>query len=111
MLRRQIFSKCLRLALICILLVFIKIVRTLTSNREPSGTVGRQTSVSHLFVTPKKYVYGNEEFYVWPISFSAPEEVWVPVVPYKTEGFATIIPGNTSTYVYDDEKSYYEGYR
>ena len=48
---------------------------------------------------------------VWPISFSAPETTWVPVVPAKSVDFATIIPGNLSTYVYDDETSYYEGYR
>lgn len=48
---------------------------------------------------------------VWPISFSAPETTWIPVVPAKKVNFATIIPGNLSTYVYDDEISYYEGYR
>ncbi|OUS41792.1 hypothetical protein BE221DRAFT_142583 [Ostreococcus tauri] len=53
----------------------------------------------------------GQEFTVWPISFSAPETMWVPVVPVKEEDFATIIPGNLSTYVYNDELSYYGGYR
>ena len=48
---------------------------------------------------------------VWPISFSAPEEMWVPVVSPKSRGFAAIIPGNISTYIYEDEDSYYDGYR
>ena len=48
---------------------------------------------------------------VWPISFSAPETTWIPVVPAKNVDFATIIPGNLNTYVYDEELSYYDGYR
>ncbi len=46
-----------------------------------------------------------------PISFSAPEELWQPVVSYKTEGFAPVIPGNASTYTFDDEDGYHKSYR
>ena len=46
-----------------------------------------------------------------PISFSAPEELWQPVVSFKTEGFAPVIPGNASTYIFDDEDAYHKSYR
>jgi len=63
-------------------------------------------------VEPVVYSSSNSpDVVVWPISFSAPETTWIPVVPAKNVDFATIIPGNLNTYVYDDELSYYEGYR
>ena len=63
-------------------------------------------------VEPAVYSSSNSpDVVVWPISFSAPETTWIPVVPAKNVDFATIIPGNLNTYVYDDELSYYEGYR
>ena len=62
-------------------------------------------------VTPATYRFANDVITIWPISFSAPEELWVPVVQYKEEGFAHIIPGNASTYNYKEESAYYEGYR
>ncbi len=46
-----------------------------------------------------------------PISFSAPEELWQPVVSYKTHGFAAVIPGNMSTYTFEDEEAYLKSYR
>lgn len=48
---------------------------------------------------------------VYPISFSIPEEKIVKEVPDKTKQFADIIPGNVSTYRFNDEESYYEDYR
>jgi len=58
-----------------------------------------------------QYSIGDRVVDVWPISFSAPEDIWVPVVPVKGRAFATIIPGNMATYTFEDETSYYEGYR
>ena len=34
------------------------------------------------------------------------EELWRPVMSYKREGFASVIPGNASTYIFDDEDAY-----
>lgn len=48
---------------------------------------------------------------VYPISFSIPESKIVADVPTKPRQFAHIIPGDTSTYVYSDEESYYKGYQ
>lgn len=45
------------------------------------------------------------------ISFAIPEEKIVTDVPNKNELFAHIIPGDMSTYIFDDESSYYEDYK
>jgi FkbM family methyltransferase len=47
---------------------------------------------------------------VYPISFSIPECKVRTEVPEKTQRMATLVPGDTSTYVFNDETSYYEGY-
>ena len=83
------------------------------ADAEPSSPV--TTSVKKppvVAVKPAVFSSSNApDVVVWPISFSAPETTWVPVVPTKNVDFATIIPGNLNTYVYDEELSYYEGYR
>ena len=66
---------------------------------------------AEIVLNPALHRQNGKLITVWPISFSAPEEIWVPVVRPKTRGFATIIPGNLSTYTYEDEDSYYNGYR
>lgn len=48
---------------------------------------------------------------VYPISFSIPEQKIVSEPPAKTTRFATIIPGNPSTYIYSTEPDYYAGYQ
>ncbi len=48
---------------------------------------------------------------VYPISFSIPEQKIVSEPPAKTTQFATIIPGNPSTYIYSTEPDYYAGYQ
>jgi hypothetical protein len=48
---------------------------------------------------------------VYPISFSIPEEKVVQSVPEKTKRLATIIPGDLSTYIFQDEASYYADYQ
>jgi hypothetical protein len=47
----------------------------------------------------------------YPISFSIPSEKIVEKIPEKTRIVAHIIPGNLSTYIYDSEESYYQGYK
>jgi len=46
-----------------------------------------------------------------PISFSIPREFVVDSVPKKTQVLATCIPGKMETYVFQNEKDYYEDYR
>jgi len=46
-----------------------------------------------------------------PIQFAIPAEKITPVGCQKQRLFAKIDPLDTSTYVYDDEASYYDGYR
>jgi len=48
---------------------------------------------------------------LYPISFSIPESKIVQSVPPKTKEFGTIIPGDTSTYIFSDEASYYADYQ
>lgn len=48
---------------------------------------------------------------VYPISISIPEQKIVNRVPDKSLKFATLTPGDVSTYIYKDESSYYKGYQ
>jgi hypothetical protein len=48
---------------------------------------------------------------VYPISFSVPSCKIVDTIPFKTRLLAHIIPGDTRTYIYDNESDYYQGYR
>lgn len=48
---------------------------------------------------------------VYPISFSIPESKIVESVPTKTKHIAHIIPGDTTTYIFSDEASYYADYQ
>lgn len=47
----------------------------------------------------------------FPIQFSIPESKVVPCVPDKEQAFATVNPYDRSTYIYDNEKDYYEDYQ
>jgi FkbM family methyltransferase len=48
---------------------------------------------------------------VFPIDFSIPECKIVDKVPDKTKNFAHIIPGDVSTYIFNEEKEYYQDYQ
>jgi hypothetical protein len=48
---------------------------------------------------------------IYPISFSIPERYIVNEVPKKTKNFATIVPGNVSTYVFSTQDEYYADYQ
>jgi len=48
---------------------------------------------------------------IFPIGFSIPACKIVDKVPEKTRETAIIIPGDFSTYIYQDEESYYKGYQ
>lgn len=47
---------------------------------------------------------------VRPISFSIPEEHVKKTVPNKHKPFATVIPGDLSTYIFENEKDYFNDY-
>lgn len=46
-----------------------------------------------------------------PISFSIPESKIIDNVPEKTKRFGHIVPGDTSTYIFNDEEAYYRDYQ
>jgi hypothetical protein len=49
--------------------------------------------------------------YIMPINFCIPKELIVNEVPKKEKDYATIIPGDKLTYIYTEEKPYYEDYK
>jgi hypothetical protein len=48
---------------------------------------------------------------LFPISFCIPDEKIVNNIPKKIKILATCIPGNPETYIFDNEKDYYEDYQ
>jgi hypothetical protein len=59
----------------------------------------------------KRELRNNDRRYFFPISFAIPEEnIITPPFPSKTRDQASIIPGFISTYTYDNETDYYNGY-
>lgn len=45
------------------------------------------------------------------INYSIPEVKIIDHVPKKTKWFATVVPGDLSTYIFDDESGYYKDYQ
>jgi hypothetical protein len=52
-----------------------------------------------------------EDKAIYPISFGIPEELVVAEVPTKEKYWATVIPGNLATYVFDSEMEYFSDYQ
>lgn len=48
---------------------------------------------------------------IFPINFGIPSHLVLDSVPEKTRDFAHIIPGDKSTYIYDNQDDYYRGYQ
>jgi hypothetical protein len=48
---------------------------------------------------------------IYPIGFSIPEEKIVTYVPAKSKVFATVVPGQLDTYVFNTEEDYYIDYK
>jgi len=48
---------------------------------------------------------------IHPISFSIPSQYVLNDVPLKTKQMATVVPGNSSTYVFTTQRSYYADYQ
>ena len=47
---------------------------------------------------------------IYPISFSIPKCKIVKKVPNKTKWFGNCIPGDVSTYIFNNERDYYNDY-
>lgn len=58
-------------------------------------------------------LYSNLELFSapLPISFSIPESKIVQAIPEKDLDFAPLIPGDLTTYIYDEEDAYYKDYQ
>lgn len=48
---------------------------------------------------------------VYPIGFSIPESKLVSEIPLKTKRLSSLIPGDLSTYIYQNETDYYDEYK
>ena len=48
---------------------------------------------------------------LYPISFSIPLEKICPTMPIKTKIMSNLIPGDVSTYIYNNEEDYYDEYK
>jgi len=53
----------------------------------------------------------NKLIYLYPISFAIPEEKIINIVNKKTKILSNLIPGDLKTYIYQNEKDYYEEYQ
>lgn len=47
----------------------------------------------------------------YPMQFSIPEQKVIRELPAKDKDFASIIPGDSSTYIYESEDDYYQDYQ
>ena len=63
------------------------------------------------FGTYFKRELASETTLAKPINFCIPRELIVKEVPKKEKDYATVIPGDKSTYIYTEEKPYFEDYQ
>ena len=54
------------------------------------------------------FLFAKDPF---PIGFSIPESKIIDHIPEKEWDFAPLVPGDLSTYIYDDEEAYYKDYQ
>lgn len=59
----------------------------------------------------KRELTTNPSEFLKPINFSIPKELIVNEIPAKTKDYASIIPGDLSTYIYDKQSDYYADYQ
>jgi hypothetical protein len=55
---------------------------------------------------PYDFIYDT----LYPITFSIPEEKIIKIIPFKKKILSNLIPGYSSTYIYNTEKDYYNEY-
>jgi hypothetical protein len=70
-----------------------------------------RTDLSSLGTYFKRELVNEPSTYIRPISFAIPKDLIVDTVPEKELSYATIIPGDMSTYIYDNEHDYFVGYQ
>ena len=73
------------------------------------------------WVTPILHRHKNTDFSIWPIGFSIPSSRMLGSIPWKNRDFASLIPGNSTTYVHtqqtgkhthrEPETEYFHDYR
>ena len=68
------------------------------------------THLSELLKFGKYFKRENRSTETLPISFAIPESQLIKTVVDKVKTFGTIIPGDSSTYVFDTEEAYYQDY-
>lgn len=71
------------------------------------------TFLKNEYITKGKYFKRElveHQLGVEEISFAIPEEKILKIYPNKEKIFATVIPGNLKTYIFDDEQKYYADY-
>jgi hypothetical protein len=71
------------------------------NQREKYGNVGKYYK--------REYLKSDSE--TFPINFCIPRELIVPRVPEKSQDWGTVMPGHPNTYVYREEKPYFEDYQ
>jgi len=64
-----------------------------------------------LFKRELDYLSSEYQNIVSPLNFCIPKELIVKEIPKKEKDYATIIPGDKSTYVYTEEQPYFEDYQ
>jgi len=71
----------------------------------------KSIDISHKGLYFKRELRDCDRKYFYPIQFAIPEQNIVTApFPDKTREQAFIVPGKLDTYIYDNEKDYYEGY-
>lgn len=75
---------------------------------DGQGYTGGLTEIGHLF---KRELVSDETNRLHSINFCIPEDKIVASVPEKTQDWGTIKPGDMSTYIFNDEPSYYKDYQ
>lgn len=71
---------------------------------------GYHTKFIHEAIYFKRELFTNDNN-IHPISFAVPEELIVDKIPDKSKDFGHIDPNNRSTYIFNDEASYYKDYQ
>lgn len=64
-----------------------------------------------LFKRELEYLSPEYQNIVNPLNFCIPKELIVKEIPKKEKDYATIIPGDKSTYIYTEEQPYFEDYQ
>jgi len=94
---------------------YFDIVKNVYGKKEIIFIDGEDGSYLHTEILEKGLYFKRElqkkDKMVYPIQFAIPEQLIINFKPKKTKDFATVIPFKGETYIFTDEKSYYEDYQ